>query len=68
MREVRRLIIPRGLAGNFPTFHQRCYLRRTWLTLREGVPLSPEAADHGVPEEVPYENYLHYRKRALEFA
>ncbi len=23
--------------------------------------------DHGVPEEVPYENYLHYRKRALEF-
>jgi uroporphyrinogen decarboxylase len=24
--------------------------------------------DHGVPEEVPYENYLHYRKRALEFA
>lgn len=24
--------------------------------------------DHGVPEEVPYENYIHYRKRALEFA
>lgn len=24
--------------------------------------------DHGVPEEVPYENYMHYRKRALEFA
>ena len=24
--------------------------------------------DHGVPEEVPYENYLHYRRRALEFA
>ncbi len=24
--------------------------------------------DHGVPEEVPYENYLHYRNRALEFA
>lgn len=24
--------------------------------------------DHGVPAEVPYENYLHYRKRALEFA
>jgi hypothetical protein len=24
--------------------------------------------DHGVPEEVPYENYLHYRKRALDFA
>lgn len=24
--------------------------------------------DHGVPTEVPYENYLHYRKRALEFA
>ncbi|MDP6490321.1 MAG: uroporphyrinogen decarboxylase family protein [Kiritimatiellia bacterium] len=24
--------------------------------------------DHGVPEEVSYENYLHYRKRALEFA
>ncbi|MBN1557369.1 MAG: hypothetical protein JW951_04410, partial [Lentisphaerae bacterium] len=22
--------------------------------------------DHGVPEEVPYENYLHYRQRALE--
>lgn len=22
--------------------------------------------DHGVPEEVPYENYLHYRKRCLE--
>ncbi|MHC4502416.1 MAG: uroporphyrinogen decarboxylase family protein [Planctomycetota bacterium] len=22
--------------------------------------------DHGVPEEVPYENYLHYRKRAVE--
>jgi uroporphyrinogen decarboxylase len=24
--------------------------------------------DHGVPAEVPYENYLHYRKRAREFA
>jgi len=22
--------------------------------------------DHGVPEEVPYANYLHYRKRCLE--
>jgi len=24
--------------------------------------------DHGVPEEVPYEDYLHYRRRCLEFA
>ena len=24
--------------------------------------------DHGVPEEVSYENYLHYRRRCLEFA
>jgi hypothetical protein len=24
--------------------------------------------DHGVPEEVSYENYLHYRQRCLEFA
>jgi uroporphyrinogen decarboxylase len=24
--------------------------------------------DHGVPEEVGFENYLHYRKRMLEFA
>lgn len=24
--------------------------------------------DHGVPEEVPYEDYLYYRKRCLEFA
>ena len=24
--------------------------------------------DHGVPEEVPYQDYLHYRKRCLEFA
>jgi len=24
--------------------------------------------DHGVPEEVSYQNYLHYRKRCLEFA
>ena len=24
--------------------------------------------DHGVPEEVSYENYLHYRKRARDFA
>jgi hypothetical protein len=24
--------------------------------------------DHGVPEEVPYEDYLQYRKRCLEFA
>ncbi|MCL2881052.1 MAG: uroporphyrinogen decarboxylase family protein [Treponema sp.] len=24
--------------------------------------------DHGVPEEVPFENYLHYRKRMKEFA
>ena len=23
--------------------------------------------DHGVPEEVPYQDYLHYRKRCLEF-
>lgn len=22
--------------------------------------------DHGVPEEVTYENYLHYRKRCVE--
>jgi uroporphyrinogen decarboxylase len=25
-------------------------------------------SDHGVPEEVSYEHYLHYRKRCLEFA
>ena len=25
-------------------------------------------SDHGVPEEVPYEDYLYYRKRCLEFA
>jgi len=24
--------------------------------------------DHGVPEEVPYENYVYFRKRCLEFA
>jgi len=24
--------------------------------------------DHGVPEEVRYEDYLHFRKRCLEFA
>jgi len=24
--------------------------------------------DHGVPEEVSLENYLHFRKRCLEFA
>ncbi|MBQ1961673.1 MAG: hypothetical protein II357_01110, partial [Clostridia bacterium] len=24
--------------------------------------------DHGVPEEVEFENYLHFRKRLLEFA
>ena len=23
-------------------------------------------SDHGVPAEVPYENYLHYRKRCVE--
>ena len=23
-------------------------------------------SDHGVPAEVPYENYLHYRKRCIE--
>lgn len=23
--------------------------------------------DHGVPVEVPYENYVHFRKRCLEF-
>lgn len=23
--------------------------------------------DHGVPEEVSFENYLHYRKRMLEY-
>ncbi len=23
--------------------------------------------DHGVPEEVSFENYMHYRKRMLEF-
>ena len=25
-------------------------------------------SDHGVPEEVPYDDYLYYRKRCLEFA
>ncbi len=24
--------------------------------------------DHGVPEEVPFENYLHYRKRMIEYS
>ena len=24
--------------------------------------------DHGVPEEVSFENYMHFRKRLLEFA
>lgn len=26
------------------------------------------SCDHAVPEEVPFENYMHYRKRMLEFA
>ena len=26
------------------------------------------SCDHAVPEETPFENYLHYRRRMLEFA
>ncbi len=34
-------------------------------TMRERGGYIP-TCDHGVPEEVPYENYLHYRKRCVE--
>jgi uroporphyrinogen decarboxylase len=40
---------------------------RIFPVMRERGGYTP-TCDHGVPAEVPYENYLHYRKRALEFA
>ncbi len=40
-------------------------VERIFPVMRERGGYIP-TCDHGVPEEVPYENYLHYRKRCLE--
>jgi uroporphyrinogen decarboxylase len=40
-------------------------LERIFPVMRERGGYIP-TCDHGVPEEVPYEDYLHYRKRAIE--
>ncbi|MFC1452840.1 uroporphyrinogen decarboxylase family protein [Verrucomicrobiota bacterium] len=40
---------------------------RIFPAMRERGGYTP-TCDHGVPEEVPYKDYLHYRKRCLEFA
>ncbi|MCK5801203.1 MAG: hypothetical protein KAI66_00155 [Lentisphaeria bacterium] len=40
-------------------------VERILPTMRERGGYIP-TCDHGVPEEVPYENYLHYRKRCIE--
>jgi len=41
------------------------YLERVLPPMRERGGYTP-TCDHGVPEEVSYENYLHYRKRCVE--
>ena len=41
-------------------------LERIMPFMREQGGFIP-TCDHGVPEEVPFENYLHYRKRMLEY-
>lgn len=40
-------------------------LERILPAMRERGGYFP-TCDHGAPEEVPYENYLHYRKRCVE--
>jgi len=40
-------------------------LERILPVMRERGGFIP-TSDHGVPAEVPYENYLHYRKRCVE--
>jgi hypothetical protein len=41
------------------------YLERVLPPMRARGGYIP-TCDHGVPEEVSYENYLHYRKRCVE--
>ncbi len=43
------------------------YLDRVLPAMRKRGGYIP-TCDHGVPEEVSFENYLHYRKRMLEYA
>jgi len=40
-------------------------VERIFPVMRERGGYMP-TCDHGIPEEVPYENYLHYRKRCIE--
>ncbi|NQU43831.1 hypothetical protein HQ520_11140 [bacterium] len=42
-------------------------LERILPVMRERGGYIP-TCDHGVPEEVSYENYLHFRKRSIELA
>ena len=41
------------------------HLARILPTMRARGGYLP-TCDHGVPEEVPYQNYLHYRRRCVE--
>ena len=43
------------------------YLDRVLPAMRKRGGYIP-TCDHGVPEEVSFENYMHYRKRMLEYA
>lgn len=53
----------RILAGNKQSIDRE--VERILPVMRERGGYIP-TCDHGVPEEVPYENYLHYRKRCIE--
>ena len=43
------------------------YLDRVLPAMRRRGGYIP-TCDHGVPEEVSFENYMHYRRRMLEYA
>ena len=43
------------------------YLDRVLPAMRARGGYIP-TCDHGVPEEVSFENYMHYRRRMLEYA
>lgn len=54
----------RILASDIESIDRMCKSIFPFMSKRGGY---FPTCDHGVPEEVPFENYLHYRKRCLEY-
>jgi len=67
-RQYPRLVMSGGIDKRVLAASKReidAYLERVIPPMRERGGFIP-TCDHGVPEEVSYDNYLHYRRRCIE--